>query len=962
MKFSIDPKIFDQWPGVKIGVAFLTGIDNSKKVPEIVQLLRDQEEQVKQELTGKESLDLPEVTVWRQVYKDFGSDPHDFKSSVEALIKRAKNGKPLPEINPLVDLYNYLSLKYKIPAGAEDLDKTVSDISLSLSKGTEEGKTIGSEEVERCYEGEVVYKDAESFICRRWNWREADRTKIEFNTQNSVLVLECMPPCSEETLHEALQEARDLIKKYLGGKVEQHVLSKENREVEVDKSSKNKNLLRRTLRSSPAEPNAGLKSSNSNKANKSSDKKGKDGNSGKIGKTGMKEQEKIKRVYLQGSIGREIAEAVLHAVKEVFPEIKIELEDVELDHPPLEQHGDYFTNIALQLAKSNHTNPRETAQKIVESLKTDTKMRPHISVRKEEDKLSDGPVWEKVEVAGPGFINFYLKEEVLIKQVEKVLEEEESFGENATGKGKKVALEHTNVNPNKALHIGHLRNGCIGQAMERLWEACGYDVEVQYYVDDTGDQVAGTVLALKTLKIEPQEGIKFDHFSWDMYARISSMYETDEEIAQKKQEILHAIEQGDNEVAKFTKEVATKIIYDNLLTCHWYGFDYDVLIWEGDILRLGLWKRAFEILKKSAAFKLETEGKNKGCWVIKDEATGGQLGGDKVLVRSNGTVIYAGKDIAYHMWKFDLLGVDFNYNLFPDAPQVKPLWTTTSEEGKGNPGIGKADIVLNVIDLRQSFTLESVKLALKALGYPKQSENIHHIAYGVVYLSEGSMKKMGFATEEGKKIYAMAGRKGIGIMADVLLDKVRLEVEKNFPDSTDLSQPIAVAAIKYSMLTYNTFSDIVFDLEQALSLSGVSGPYIQYTYARARSVLRKAETSHLSLDTGKNSLVTNDQSLLTSEEQSILRYLYRFPEVILQSAQTYSPNLLCAYLFELAKRFNNFYNNVPILSVGAIHESPKTRAHHDAPLQNFRLALTQATSIILANGLSLLGIEVLERM
>lgn len=225
MKFEVDPKIFDKWPGVKIGVAVLTGIDNGGHNGEILRLLRNEEAKTKGELLGVDFNQMTEVAVWKEVYKGFGSNPHDFRSSVEALLRRVRAGNPLPQINDLVDLYNYLSIKYYLPIGAEDLDKTSGDIRLAFSDGTEKGIYIGSEAEDVCGIGEVIYKDDLGFICRRWNWREADRTKIEETTKNAVLVIEAMPPVTEEKLKLALEEGIELIKKYLGGETRKLVLS-----------------------------------------------------------------------------------------------------------------------------------------------------------------------------------------------------------------------------------------------------------------------------------------------------------------------------------------------------------------------------------------------------------------------------------------------------------------------------------------------------------------------------------------------------------------------------------------------------------------------------------------------------------------------------------------------------------------------------------------------------------------
>jgi arginyl-tRNA synthetase len=914
MKFRIEQSIFNQWPAVKVGILVISAAKQTEEVPRISKLLRQTEEAVGVDLGELEVADVPEVTAWQVVYRQFGANPKEFRSSVEALLRRAKRGQSLPLVSPLVDLGNYLSLKYRLPVGVEDLDKITGDLELAAATGSEKGMYLGGDHEESAAPGEVIYRDTVGFVCRRWNWREGVRTAVTAGTTNAVLIVEALPPVTEKILAKVLAESRRLTKNYLGATVQTAILSVKKPELLLVTSSENKRPKNKTALVYQA-----------------------------IAETEKKTPASLPTVEarplpppptvkpgIPGLLHLLVRKAASAVIGAPVPD-----EAILIERPARKEYGDYATNVAMKFSQDLRKNPRELAVAIADALTTE----------KAYQTMFDHPT-----VAGGGFINVRLKTGYLLSQLSRVLALGDNFGMNDSGSGRKVALEHTNVNPNKALHIGHLRNACIGQAIERLWEANGYDVEVQYYVDDTGEQVAGTVVALQTLAIKPKEGEKFDHFSWEMYAKISELFETDPQVVEKKTEVLRAIEEGDNDLARFTRETATRILRDNLLTCHWFGFDYDVLIWEGDILRLGLWEAAFAILKKSPAFVREDTGANAGCWVIKDAATGGELGGDKVIVRSNGTVIYAGKDIAYHLWKFDKLGVDFSYRIFTDAPQKKILWTTTSEDGLANRAIGHAEIVLNVIDLRQAFTLGSVKVALKALGFSAQAENMHHIAYGVVYLSEGSMKRMGFKTEEGKKVYAMAGRKGIGIMADMLLEKVEEEVKHRYPESADVARPIAVAAIKYGMLSYNTFSDVVFDLDQALDLNGNSGPYLQYTYARTQSVLRRAkELAALKFEFTDEEVVRNYSQ--NNEELAIIRNICLFPEIVVEAAAGFSPNVLCTYLVDLASAYNLFYQKHRILSDKL-----------DERTSNYRLSLNAAVGQVLKNGLYLLGIEALERM
>lgn len=361
------------------------------------------------------------------------------------------------------------------------------------------------------------------------------------------------------------------------------------------------------------------------------------------------------------------------------------------------------------------------------------------------------------------------------------------------------------------------------------------------------------------------------------------------------------------------------------------------MVWESEIIKNKFWDKAFEILKKSPDFYLAEEGKNKGCWVMK-----GVADNEKVIVKSNGVVTYTGKDIAYHLWKFNLLEKDFKYRKWDTNSQKKPLYTT-AEDGKASNQFGRANKVVNFIDIRQSFPQETVKKSLEALGYTQQAKDFKHIGYGIVSLSPKTARALGVELEEGKNQYAMSGRAGIVVLADDLVDLVKKKLKQKHPDAPNPDK-IAVSAIKYLMLQQNTYNDIIFSYEKALDLYGNSGPYLQYAYARARSVLRKAKKS------SKFDKKFYELSL-SKEEKNLLRFLAFYDEVLQESAKQYAPNLMCNYLYELASRFNTFYNKRSIL---------KSRK---GPLSTqFRLYLTNACAQILGNGLDLIGIEKMEKM
>lgn len=596
------------------------------------------------------------------------------------------------------------------------------------------------------------------------------------------------------------------------------------------------------------------------------------------------------------------------------------VESFALTKPASQENGDLATNLAMILAKDLKKSPMDVAKELV-------------------DGLSKSDFIENVEIKAPGFINFFFRKDFLVGNLGSVLEAGESFGKSDFGKNQKVVLEHTNVNPNKALHIGHLRNACLGSACERILEHLDYNVEAEYYVDDTGVQVAVTYLGIKKLEGATLENQKYDHFAQDIYVKTMDLIEKDPEYKTAQEEIISELDKQDGSDVLPAKEFASKVILSNLVTMHNLEIDYDLMVWESDIIKRGFWATAFEILKKNnnAFVKLE-EGKNAGCWVIKNV-----LGEDKVIVKSNGVATYTGKDIAYHFWKFNLLGKDFLYKEWHGKLQEKPLFTTTPD-GTETEQFGRADIVVNFIDVRQTFPQQAVVESLKALGYKNQAQNLKHVGYGIVFLSPKTAKELGIDTSENKTRYAMSGRKGIGILADDLFDLVSKKIKEQYPES-EVSKEVSIAAIKFHMLKYNTLSDIVFDLDQALDFHGNSGPYLQYTFARTQSILRKAK------EFGKEINNHTKYENASDEEKELMSTLLSFSSAVNDAGKEFAPQLLCNYLFELSQKFNTYYSKNIIVSTKEANSQ-----------DDFRILLTAAIGQVLKNGLYLLGIPALEKM
>ncbi|MBM3256600.1 MAG: arginine--tRNA ligase, partial [Candidatus Moranbacteria bacterium] len=503
---------------------------------------------------------------------------------------------------------------------------------------------------------------------------------------------------------------------------------------------------------------------------------------------------------------------------------------------------------------------------------------------------------------------------------------------------RKIVLEHTNANPNKALHIGHLRSACLGNACEKILEFLGNNVETQYYVDDTGVQVATFYLGISELGVGQKENEKYDHYAGRAYVKAAQAIEKDKKILKIREKILKTLDnQEDKKIADEIITKVEKVLKANLETVGEFGIDYDLLVWESEIIKNKLWEKTRDILSGLPVYYKANSGKNKGCWVIKTSD-----GKEKVLIKSDQTITYTGKDIAYHLWKYAKLSEGFKYAKYPVSTQKKDLWTTC-EHGKKNDIFGKADRVVNFIDARQSHLQKVIRECLKSMNFSKEAESFHHVGYGVVSLSSKTARELGLEDDKEKNQYAMSGRRGLIVLVDDLLNLLEKKIRQKHAESP-YPRKIAASALKYYLLKHNTFSDIVFDYEQALDIYGNSGPYLQYTCARMKSVLKKAKSPNFSRKdfTG----IT-----LCPEETAVIRWLIHFSEIIKEAGGQFAPNLLSNYLFDLAKRFNSFYNRKPIL-----------KSREGKMTSRFRVFLTKITLETLSRGLNLIGIEVLDKM
>jgi arginyl-tRNA synthetase len=643
---------------------------------------------------------------------------------------------------------------------------------------------------------------------------------------------------------------------------------------------------------------------------------------------------------------------------------------IPVEMPPRRALGDLAVPLAFELARRLRKAPRAIAREIAAALG-------------EIEGIA------RIEAAPNGYVNFFVDRPVAVRR----WLTQPPGAEPAAGRDKSI-VEHTAINPNKAAHIGHIRNAALGDAFGRLLRFLGREVEIQNYIDDTGVQVADVAVGFRELEHKSldevralAESTRFDFYCWDLYARVTEWYEEDRERLTIRTRALHDIEHGGNDTAAMAAFIADRIVRCHLKTMARMNIGYDLLTWEGDILRLHFWAHAFEFLKKTGAVYLQPEGKLKGCWVMKIDEEGaaeaeepaepaegeaeeaGQR--EKVIVRSDGTVTYVGKDMAYQLWKFGLLGKDFHYRVFEPDADGGPLWSTTSDASSaeaGAPAFGRASWVCNVIDTRQAYLQKLVKQALAVLGYEQQASHSIHYSYEMVALSHATARELGYDTsaESGRPFVEVSGRKGLGVKADDLLDrlaaKAASEVAKRNADLSDadvrrIAEAIATAAVRYFMVKFSRGKLIVFDIDEALSFEGESGPYLQYAAVRANNIFSKLRERH---GTGEAEVLARLEAapagVLEADDQEahdlwgLVLEAARLDDVVEQAVRTLELSVLAKYAFGLSQAFNAFYHKYSVLN----EEREDVRTWRAAAVAYYRTQLTRA--------LELMGCAVPQRM
>ena len=654
---------------------------------------------------------------------------------------------------------------------------------------------------------------------------------------------------------------------------------------------------------------------------------------------------------------RRLSERVVECLQKRYPGVS--LPAVVIDQPPKVDLGDFAIPI-FPFAKPLRSAPL----KIAEQIRADIGSVEGIA---------------EMQVAPPGYLNVRIDRDWMAAAL---AADRKAPAEASVGK---VLVEHSSINPNKAAHIGHLRNAILGDTFVRLLRYAGREVDVQNYIDNTGVQVADVVVGfthidkkscteIEALTRQP----RFDYYCWDLYASVSRWYEEDKQHLAARGATLHAIEQGNNETAQLAELISIAVLKRHLETMDRLDIEYDFLPRESEILHLQFWKAAFEKLKAAGVLTYETEGKNKDCWVMRRAGTSTteltpeeaerteeiSEEDQKVIVRSNGTVGYVGKDIAYHMWKFGLLGLDFGYRKFYRYPNAHEVWISTTDGENDHPHFGSVAENYNVIDARQSEAQNTVKEALRDLGHAEAADRFTHFSYGMVVLTPRCAAELGYELTEEEKSrpwIGVSGRKGFGVKADDLLDQLIASAKKEVdarhpqlaePERLGIATQIAIGALRYFMLKYTKQSLIAFDFKDALSFEGETGPYAQYAVVRATSIFRKAGVDADEF-AKKLSTMLSTQGMGTyfageggNEIWELWLAASKTSYVIAQCIATTEPAYLAKHVFQLAQLFNTFYHRFPILT------------EPDEKRKQFLLATVAVVRLELIRTLAVMGITV----
>lgn len=610
---------------------------------------------------------------------------------------------------------------------------------------------------------------------------------------------------------------------------------------------------------------------------------------------------------------KSIAAALENALRDAVIAIGVPHPSIILQEVPEGKPGDFGSPVAFTLARELRRPPAQIAADIIANFTAPAGI-------------------THAEAVGP-YINFTVDPAMYVQAVTE-------HHITAVPNPLKVVVEHTSVNPNKEAHVGHLRNIVLGDAVARILTAVGHNVEIHNYIDDTGRQAAESIFAIDYFNATYDGSKKYDHWLGELYVQLGEAKASDAEtIEAGVSEVMHQLERGE------LRERVTEVLSAQLETFHSLGAEYDLLVWESDVVHAGFLEQGLAVLQDSPYVSRPTSGKFAGALVMDvSEFIPGLEETNVVLVRKDGNAMYVAKDIGYQFWKAGLFS-GMPITRFTEQPSGRVLYTTnpSGENTVDGREFAHAQEIINVIDVRQSHPQLIVKTAL-ALSNTTEGQtaynNSHHLAYEVVTL-------------EGQ---AMSGRKGITLSIDEALAEAKRRalavVQENAQPSnpTEVADAVGLGALRFSMVKSEARKIIDFRWEQALSLQGDSAPYVQYAHARASSILRQAAEQNIDM-------ANADFSQLGTLEVKLAQVLDRFNRTVHQAAETLAPNLIAQYLLDVAAAFNSYYNH------RGPDGKPDTQVLRAAPgLREARLALVAAVQRTTRDGLALLGIAAPEVM
>ncbi len=607
---------------------------------------------------------------------------------------------------------------------------------------------------------------------------------------------------------------------------------------------------------------------------------------------------------------------------------------VTVEIPSKPEFGDLVLSIAFKLAKKFKKSPDKVAEDLV-------------------PLLESIPFLDHIEIAGGGYINIFLNRRKYYDSfIKHVIKKDVDFAKINLGHGI-IRLEYTSVNPNKALHIGHARNVVLGAALYNLLNYVGYEVDLLNYIDDTGTQMADVILGFLYLGYDANysEG-KFDQYCGDIvYTDAHEKIESSEELKKKRRNVLKLIEEGGNVVSSFTRMIAEKVLKEQLKTCWRLGAYYDKLIWESDIVWSGMHRKGLDEVKRSKIVKYISSGKYSGCWVAKvseDEDVNPEV--DDVLIRSNGTLTYVGKDAVFALWKLGLLKYPLPFSEFITQPNGSKIYSSSCPKGELME-LDECEKSINIIGIEQSKSQNAIKKIIENLYGSEWGDRYIHYYYNLVWLSRRTAEKY-LDVKVDSKALKMSGRKGYYINVDYLLDLMKNKILEiiysnnpnlNSEEANEIAEKVAVASLKYFLLSVDRDKVVIFDLDNALDVTKESGAYILYSFARANSIIRNAESEGYYFF---GNLVFES---LNEHDQKLIRYLTITPVIILESAKSLEVKNIVHYMFKLSQLFNEFYEKNPVLKA-------------DEGLRESRLAIVKVYIIIMRLLGGLVGIPLVDKM